>query len=138
MEKTIIVYWSGTGNTKIIAEKIKEGIQNANIESVENIDYKEVLKYDKIILGCSAMGSENLEEEVFEPFFENIENKLENKKIALFGSYGWGDGTWMKNWEERVKNTKANLYKESLVIYSTPNSDEELEAVEFGKKISEF
>lgn len=138
MDKTIIVYWSGTGNTKIIAEKIKEGIKDAFLVNVENIDYHEVLKYDKIILGCSAMGNENLEEEIFEPFFESIENKLDNKKIALFGSYGWGDGAWMTNWEARVKKTKAILFEESLAIYSTPNTEEELLAVEFGKKLSKF
>src|SRR5690554_3416358 len=138
MDKTIIVYWSGTGNTKIIAEKIQEGLPGSTLFNVEEISPKEVLKYNKIVLGCSAMGNENLEEEVFEPFFESIENNLENKKVALFGSYGWGDGSWMKNWEGRVKKTAANLFNESLAIYSTPNSEEEALAVEYGKKISEF
>lgn len=138
MDKTIIVYWTGTGNTKMIAEKIQAGIGQADLFAVEDINSKDVLKYNKIILGCPAMGFENLEEEVFEPFFESIINKLGNKKIALFGSYGWGDGSWMINWEARVKETKAILYSESLTIYSTPNSEEENLAVEFGKKISEF
>lgn len=138
MNKTVIIYWTGTGNTKIMAEKIKEGMPNADIFYVENIKPSEALKYNKIVLGCSAMGFENLEEEIFEPFFASLKNELENKKVALFGSYGWGDGSWMSKWEERVKKTKANLFNESLIIYSTPNTEEEDLCVAFGKKVNQF
>lgn len=138
MQKTIIVYWSGTGNTRIMAERIKEGLQDAKIINVYEAQKDEVLSYDKIILGCPSMGFDNLEEEEFAPFFESIENKLEGKKIALFGSYGWSDGRWMKDWENRIRKAKGILFPESLTIYSTPNSEEELKCIEFGKKLADF
>ena len=138
MTKTVIVYWSGTGNTKIMAEKIKEGIANADLFYVEDIKASDVLNYDKIIFGCSAMGFEKLEEEIFSPFFESIKNKLENKKVALFGSYGWGDGSWMTNWLEALKSSKAIVFEETLIIYSTPSEEEEEKCIEFGKKLNNF
>lgn len=142
MKKAIIVYWSGTGNTEIMADKIKEGMELSDYE-VEMIEVyealvDEVLEYDKIAFGCSSMGIEELEEEEFEPFFEEIENRLEDRKIALFGSYGWGDGEWMEYWEERVQGNGSNLFEKGLIINSTPSTEEEEECLEFGKRFAEF
>lgn len=142
MQKAIIVYWSGTGNTEIMAEKIKEGMEakQYEVEMTEvyyaNID--DILSYDKILFGCPSMGIEELEEEEFEPFFEEIESQLSNKKIALFGSYGWGDGEWMEAWEERVSNLDISLFEKGLIINSTPSTDEEDLCFEFGQRFAEF
>ncbi|NLK12893.1 MAG: flavodoxin, partial [Candidatus Phytoplasma sp.] len=99
----LVVYWTGTGNTEIMAEQIYEGIlstgQEAVLKSVEQITVEAALEFDKIAFGCPSMGIENLEEDDFEPFFEEIETQLGDKKIILFGSYGWGDGEWMDAWE---------------------------------------
>lgn len=142
MGKAIIVYWSGTGNTEIMAEKIKEGMELSNYEvellQVFEVTPEEVLEYDKIAFGCSSMGIEELEEEEFEPFFEEIENLLEDRKIALFGSYGWGEAEWMDAWEERVLNNQSNLFEKGLVVNSTPSTEEEDICVEFGKRFAEF
>jgi flavodoxin I len=104
MSKAIIVYWTGSGNTEIMAEKIKDGIDSCGYDvkmcMVDEIESEELLTYNNIIFGCPSMGEEILEETEFEPFFSEIEKNIENKNIALFGSYGWGDGEWMKTWEE--------------------------------------
>ena len=142
MKKAVVVYWSGTGNTEIMAEKIKEGLEEASYEvdllEVYEALVDEVLEYDKIAFGCSSMGIEELEEEEFEPFFEEIESHLAGRKIALFGSYGWGDGEWMENWEDRVNDQGAILFEKGLIINSTPSTDEEEECLEFGKRFGEF
>lgn len=143
MNKAIIVYWSGTGNTEIMAEAIKEGmeLENFEVELVEVYDttLEEVLKYDKIALGCPSMGLENLEEEDFEPFFQKLEQKIENKKIALFGSYGWGEAEWMEAWEDRVIDAKAILFEnKGLAINSTPSSEEEEDCIDFGERFAKF
>lgn len=142
MKKAIIVYWSGTGNTEIMAEKIKEGLEDNNYEveltEVYDAEIEEVLKYDKIAFGCPSMGIEELEEEEFEPFFAEILPELHDKKIALFGSYGWGDGEWMEEWEERVLAENIELFEKGLIINSTPSTDEEEECYEFGKRFAEF
>lgn len=123
--KIAVIYWSGTGNTEAMASAVAEGA-GAELYSVSQFS-GDVSEYDRLAFGCPAMGAENLEEGEFEPFFEGIESKLSGKKVALFGSYGWGDGEWMRNWEERAKNDGATLVGgEGLIVNETPD-DEALE-----------
>lgn len=128
MSKTAIVYWSGTGNTEAMASAVLDGAktQNADTQSfiVSQISADDAAAYDTLILGCPAMGAEVLEEAEFEPFFTELEGKIAGKNIALFGSYGWGDGEWMRNWEERIANAGAVLVNgEGLMINETPDDD---------------
>ncbi len=128
MNKTAIIYWSGTGNTEAMANAIAEGAKSVNpdaaLYSVSDISADSAAEFDTLILGCPAMGAEVLEESEFEPFFEALEGKLSGKKVALFGSYGWGDGEWMRNWEERVKNAGAELIDgEGLTAADFPDDD---------------
>ena len=107
-----VVYWSGTGNTQAMAEAIGEGIESAgaqaNVISVDQASVDALAEEDVFALGCSAMGAEELEESEMEPFVAELEGEVSGKKILLFGSYGWGDGEWMRNWvEPRWQNQKA-------------------------------
>ncbi len=142
MADVLLVYWSGTGNTEIMAEKIKEGLESAGLSvdyrSVDAVKPDEVSSFDKIVLGCPSMGVEILEEDEFEPFFEEVEKLISGKKVALFGSYGWGEGEWMDSWEDRVKDSGADLYESGLKINSTPSSEEEDECISFGKEFAGF
>ena len=128
MSKTAIIYWSGTGNTEAMAEAIFDGAKEVNPDtalfSVSEISADEAAAYDTLILGCPAMGAEVLEESEFDPFFTELESKLSGKKVALFGSYGWGDGEWMRNWEERVNAAGAQLLGgEGLTVNESPDAD---------------
>ena len=104
MSKIAVVYWSGTGNTEIMAGKVAEGAKAAGAEvtsfTAAEFSADLVDQFDAIAFGCPSMGAEQLEDSEFEPMFVSCEPKLSGKKIALFGSYGWGDGEWMRNWEE--------------------------------------
>ena len=101
MSKAAVIYWSGTGNTEAMAKAVQKGAGvGAELFSVSDFDAARAGEYDAFALGCPAMGSESLEDSEFEPVFEAIKDKLAGKKVALFGSYGWGDGEWMRNWEE--------------------------------------
>ena len=94
--------------------------------------------YDTLILGCPAMGAEVLEEGEFELFFTEVESGLSGKNVALFGSYGWGDGEWMRNWEERVKADGAVLVNgEGLIANETPSDDDMEKCRQLGKALSE-
>ena len=116
--KAAVIYWSGTGNTEQMANAIAEGA-GAELFSVSDFT-GDIADYDRIAFGCSAMGDEVLEESEFEPFFTAIEGALSGKTIALFGSYGWGDGEWMRNWEERAKADGAVLVNgEGLIVNET-------------------
>jgi len=142
MANILLVYWSGTGNTEIMAEKIKEGMENAgasvDMRTVDQVDPSEIANFDKIAFGCPSMGVETLEEDEFEPFFEAVEGSLSGKKVALFGSYGWGEGEWMDAWQDRTVSTGAKLYEEGFKVNSTPSSEEEERCVEFGEGFAKF
>lgn len=137
MKKTAIIYWSGTGNTEMMAEAIYAGAKEASSEvflfPVTEISPDDAAGYDTLILGCPAMGAEVLEEDEFEPFFSDLEAKLSGKTVYLFGSYGWGDGEWMEAWEERVKNAGAKLAGEGMKVNEMPDAD----ALEACKKLGE-
>lgn len=134
-----IIYWSGTGNTERMAELIKEGIvqsgKSVELINVSDVNVYEVLKDEILILGCPAMGDEVLEESEFEPFIEEISSKISGKKVALFGSYGWGDGQWMRDFEERMINYGCTIIDSPLIIQNDPDGSEE-ECIDFGKKIA--
>ena len=139
MDKIAVIYWSGTGNTEAMANAIAEGIKSAGGEAdvfaVSDFAVDTFDSYKKVALGCSAMGDEVLEEAEFEPFFCDIEGKLGDKKVALFGSYGWGDGKWMRDWEERVPG--ANLFAEGLMVNGMPAGATKDEFVKKKKKFAE-
>ncbi|MDE5558193.1 MAG: flavodoxin [Ruminococcus sp.] len=133
--KSAVIYWSGTGNTEMMAKAIAEGA-GAELFSVSEFSGN-IADYDRIAFGCSAMGAEVLEEDEFEPFFSSIEGSLSGKTIALFGSYGWGDGEWMRNWEERVKADGAILFgDEGLIVNETPSDDDLEKCREFGENLA--
>lgn len=142
MSKVSVIYWSGTGNTEAMAKAIVEGAKEAGAAEVDLFQVSEItpeqaLEYDVLVLGCPSMGAEVLEEGEFEPFFTTLEAKLAGKKVALFGSYGWGDGEWMRDWQTRVTDAGAHLYKnEGFIINETPDEDDLKDCIDFGKGVA--
>lgn len=127
MSKIAVVYWSGTGNTEAMANAVADGVNenggNATLYTTDNFNGDMVNDFDAIAFGCPAMGAEVLEDEEFEPMFNSCEPALNGKKIALFGSYGWGDGEWMRNWEETCTSDGAVLTTESVICNDAPDDD---------------
>lgn len=140
MNRIAVVYWSGTGNTEQMAQAVlegaKEGGASAECFSADEFDGSMMDNYDGIAFGCPAMGAEELEEGEFQPMFESCRPKLEGKRIALFGSYGWGDGEWMRNWENLCKADGALLVSESVICNDAPDEDILLACKELGKQLS--
>ncbi|HIW40782.1 MAG TPA: flavodoxin [Candidatus Mediterraneibacter vanvlietii] len=126
-----VVYWSGTGNTQAMAEAVAEGIRSAGADSVvmevSDADAAALAEEEAFALGCPSMGAEQLEESEMEPFVEMLEPLVSGRKILLFGSYGWGDGEWMRDWCERMKNAGAVLVREEGVTANDAPDDEALE-----------
>ncbi len=127
MSKTAVVFWSGTGNTEEMANAVLEGMKengaDASIYSADAFQAGDVDGYDAIAFGCPAMGAEVLEEDEFQPLFDECKSALEGKKVALFGSYGWGDGEWMRNWEDDCKDAGIELACDSVVCNDAPDED---------------
>ena len=138
--KTAVVYWSGTGNTETMANAVAEGAKKKGAEvtlmTSAEFDASMIDNFDTIAFGCPAMGAEVLEEEEFEPMFSACEPKLNGKKIALFGSYGWGDGEWMRNWEDECRNAGAVLACDSVTCNDAPDSDCESACRALGKRLA--
>ena len=123
--KIAVVYWSGTGNTEAMANAVAEGIKVSGSEAdiLNSITAEDLISYDAVAFGCPAMGAEELEDSEFEPMFSVLEGSLNGKKIALFGSYGWGDGEWMRTWEDRCKEDGAVLVCDPVICNEAPDDD---------------
>ena len=139
MRKVAVVYWSGTGNTEAMANKVAEGAKAAGAEveviSADDFDGTDISGFDGVAFGCPAMGDEELEDSVFQPVFEACEAKLAGKKVALFGSYGWGDGEWMRSWEEKCQNDGVALAVDSVICNEDPDDEAQAACIELGKAI---
>ena len=124
MNHIAVIYWSGTGNTEAMAKAVLKGAGvGAELFSVSDFDERKIDSFDAFALGCPAMGSETLEDGEFEPFFENIKASLAGKKVALFGSYGWGDGEWMRSWEASCAEAGITLAVDSVICNDAPDSE---------------
>ena len=141
MSKIAVVYWSGTGNTEAMANEVAEGAKAAGAEvdvlTASEFGADKMDAYDAVAFGCPAMGAEELEDSEFEPMFSDCEGKLGGKKIALFGSYGWGDGEWMRDWVERMEAAGARVLNgEGLICQEVPNDDAIAECKALGKQLA--
>lgn len=127
MSKVAVVFWSGTGNTEAMADAVKAGAEGAGADVTvlgpSDFNAAAVADYDAIAFGCPAMGAEVLEEDEFDPMWQDVKGALSGKNIALFGSYGWGDGEWIRNWEDDAKAAGANLVVESVLANEAPDDD---------------
>ena len=140
MSKVAIVYWSGTGNTEAMANFVAEGAKEAGAEvtffTAMEFDGGLMDNFDAVAFGCPSMGAEQLEEDEFEPMFIGCESKLSGKKIGLFGSYGWGDGEWMRNWEETCRRDGAQLVMDGVICNEAPVRDAENDCKNLGKALA--
>lgn len=127
MSKVAVVYWSGSGNTEAMANAVVSGAKSkgADVDLIYCTDFSaaKVAEYDAIAFGCPAMGAEVLEESEFQPMFDEVSTALGGKKIALFGSYGWGSGEWMESWEGDARSAGVNLAADSVICNNTPDDD---------------
>jgi len=137
MSKVAVVYWSGTGNTEEMATYVAEGAKEAGADvslfSAGEFSADSADTYDAIAFGCPSMGAEELEESEFQPMWDSVEMKLQGKKIALFGSYGWGDGEWMRNWEESCLKSGLTLAGDCVICNEAPDDEGKEACKELGK-----
>jgi len=143
MKKLMVIYWSGTGNTEKMAEAIAQGAKIDGVEvqlkNVRDASAEDVFSAEAVALGCPSMGAEELEDGEMEPFVESLNSeKIKDKPVVLFGSYDWGDGQWMRNWESRMKDYGANVIVEGLIVNSTPDASGLNQCRELGEKLANY
>ena len=138
--KTAVVYWSGTGNTELMAKKVEEGAKAAGAEvsvfTAAEFSAAKLDEFDAIAFGCPSMGDEQLEEAEFEPMFTSCIPGLQKKKVGLFGSYGWGDGAWMRSWEDMCRNNGIITVSEGGICCGAPDDGASSELMELGKALA--
>ena len=136
--KAAVVYWSGTGNTAAMADLVTEGLQKAGAQTdlLECSAVTDLSAYDAVAFGCPAMGSEQLEDSEFEPMFDSVKKKLAGKRVALFGSCGWGDGEWMRSWEDDCRACGIRLACESVVVNGAPEGADAEACLELGRALA--
>ncbi len=136
MSKVAVVFWSGTGNTQMMADCIAEGAESKGAEvdvmTCEKFTKEMVANYDAIAFGCPSMGAEVLEETEFQPMWDALKDQLSDKAVVLFGSYGWGDGEWMRNWEEET----AAKTVESYMCNEEPDAGAKAACKALGEKLA--
>lgn len=141
MSKIAVVYWSGTGNTEAMANSVAIGAKAAGAEAeiftCDTFNESMIDQYDAIAFGCPSMGVEQLEEDEFEPMFNACASKLNGMRIALFGSYGWGDGEWMRNWAEQCSELGAVLTEEPVICNDSPDDEATAACELLGKALTE-
>ena len=141
MGQIVIVYYSETGNTEAMANMVAKGVEaagaTAKVVPVDGFNAEELKGESAFALGCPAMGDEVLEESTMEPFVAEVEKFASGKKIALFGTYGWGDGEWMRNWVDQMKNAGADVIGgEDAICADAPDDETEAKLVELGKQLA--
>lgn len=140
MSKVMVIYWSGTGNTEKMAELITQGAtsKGASVvcKAVGNASVSELADCDVVALGSPSMGVEVIEESEMEPFFTDAASAIQGKKVAIFGSYGWGDGEWLRIWAERVREAGGVLVDEGLAVHETPDEPASAECIAWGEKLA--
>lgn len=140
MSNIAVVYWSGTGNTEAMANYVAEGIEMAggkvDLILANDFDKGMIGRYDALAFGCPSMGDEILEEDEFEPMFADVEAGLSGKKVGLFGSYGWGDGLWMRLWEDRCKNGGMALVGDGVIANEYPQDEDAENCRNLGRSLA--
>lgn len=139
MSKIAVVYWSGTGNTEQMAQMVSQGARDAGAEvslfTAGEFSSAEVGSFDALAFGCPSMGSEQLEESEFEPMFSACLGSLSGKKVGLFGSYGWGDGEWMRNWCDTCRDAGVLLVSDGVICNGAPDEDAETDCKALGASL---
>lgn len=137
-----IIYWSGTGNTEAMANLIAKGIEESEVKTelinISNTNVDSLKDENIVVLGCPSMGDEELEGGEFLPLLENVQDDLKNKKVILFGSYGWGDGQWMRSWEEEMTASGVNVALEPLIVNYAPEGESEEQCIQYGREIAKL
>lgn len=142
--KTTIIYWTSSGNTEKMARLIEQGLNASGLEietsvkSVGTSTVADIKESDLVLLGCPAMGMEEIDTLKMEPFIQRNKKAFIDKPVALFGSYGWGEGEWMENWEAMMDGLGAKMPTKSLIINEMPEGTTEIACVDFGIKISQL
>ena len=141
MSNVNVVFWSQSGNTEAMANAVAAGVTEAggeaNVVYVGDASIDELKKEKAFALGCPAMGAEVLEEGEMEPFVSDLEGFVSGKTIGLFGSYGWGDGQWMRDWVDRMTAAGATVVNgEGVICQDAPDGSAEAECKELGKALA--
>lgn len=141
MKRVAVVYWSGTGNTEAMAQLVAEGAREAGAEATlftaGEFESGQLAQFEAFAFGCPSMGAEELEDTEFEPMFSAIRPQLSGQTVVLFGSYGWGDGEWMRNWADDCRAGGILLAAEPVIACEAPDAEAAAACRALGKALAD-
>ncbi len=137
MSGIAVLYWSGSGNTEKMAQLIAQGagVTSKHVADATRDDLRDA---SLIAFGSPALGDEGIDETEMAPFLASVGDVLGDKKIVLFGSYGWGNGAWLERWKETLSKSGLHVLDDHLAIHEAPEGESVTKCVDFGKKIAEL
>ncbi len=143
MAELKVVFWSGTGNTESMADFVVKGAEAAGVTAkavaMEDISAADLAEESVFALGSPSMGDEELEDTIVEPFVAELEKNVNQKTIGMFGSCGWGDGEWMRNWVERMQKAGATVVDgEGVICNDAPDGEAEEALKSLGEKLAKL
>lgn len=139
MKKISIIYWSNGGNVEVLANTMADELEQAGvnvcIKHVSDADVSDVIEADAVAFGSPSMDNNRIEQQEMEPFINEFKLlPINGKKAVLFGSYGWDDGQFIKNWVVRMKDYGFNVLGD-LAVKESPTDDDIEEAKKLAKKL---
>ncbi|MDO5301207.1 MAG: flavodoxin domain-containing protein [Tissierellia bacterium] len=135
----LICYYSRTGNTEKMARALGEGASEVTEVTLVAADQAEVSHFKGealILLGCPALGSEEVDHEYLLPLLHQLGGEISEKEFFLFGSYDWGSGTFMRIWKSDLEFRGAKVLG-THITRTEPSTDELEELREKGRLLAE-
>ena len=140
MNKIAVIFWTGTGNTEVMANEVVAGAKEAGADvtlfNTSAFSADKAQEFDKFALGCPAMGAEELEDSEFQPLYDQLKAQISGKKVVLFGSYGWGGGEWMNPWKADAEAAGLVLVADPLAIENAPDDAGKAACQDLGKALA--
>lgn len=125
--KVAIAYFSVSGNTEAMVDIFANALtaQDVDVYSQEaaEIDQDEFLSADLQVFACPACGTEEVDDSQMQPLINALADKLANKKVFLFGSYGWGDGAYMDAWASELKDLGVDMLLDPITCLEYPDEE---------------
>lgn len=127
MAKIVIIYASGLGRTKLMAETIAEGVKTVPgikliLKNAYDFNVNDLVDADVIILGGSTYKGE-LNKAMLPVLTKMASLDLKDKVGMAFGSYGWS-GEGVPTIIKKMKEMGMNVIEPGLMVKQEPKKED--------------
>ncbi len=140
MPKIAIIYGSGLGRTKMMAEAIAEGaktIEGVDIVLKDAYDAKpeDIKGADVVVLGGSTYNYKLIKS--MDPLLKELAKlELKGKVGVVFGSHGWS-GEGVKTLTAKMKACGMNVVEPPTTAYHVPKTEDIEKCFHLGRTVAQ-